>query len=194
MPGNVARDWEFSRPALDRFLAALHPERDAAAARYEQIRAKLVRFFEWRGCPFPEDHADETITRVIRKIDEGDRIQDPGTYCYGVARLVLLEAVKQRDRERRALAECTLPAPLAADDEIEGRLECLRACLRALPPDHRALIAEYYRYDGPDRIAGRKALAAALGIALNALRIRAHRLSDRLGRCVAHCCRQRGLA
>jgi DNA-directed RNA polymerase specialized sigma24 family protein len=89
--------------ALERFLASLDRDRDRAAERYEHIRARLLRFFEWRGCAFPEECADETITRVIRKIDEGTAIQDPDSYCYGVARLVLLESLKEREKEREAL-------------------------------------------------------------------------------------------
>jgi DNA-directed RNA polymerase specialized sigma24 family protein len=183
------REWQLSERALDRFLAALDRDRDAAAERYEHIRSKLLRFFEWRGCAYPDEHADETITRVMRKIDEGDTIQDPDRYCYGVARMVLLEAAKQREKEREALAQ--LPAIGACVDEVqlevERRLECLRSCLKTLPADQQTLLAEYYRDHPAGRIDGRKRLAAALGIGTNALRIRAHRLNERLARCIGQC-------
>ena len=181
------RAWQLSQRGFERFLDALHADRNAAAGRYEEIRAKLLRFFEWRGCPFPDEHADETITRVIRKIDEGERIQDPATYCHGVARLVLLEALKQREKQRVAMTQLEPLQPLADDADIERRLECLRRCMRTLPPDHQTLIAEYHGYDGADRIEGRRRLAATLGIGPNALRIRVHRLGDRLGLCVGRC-------
>lgn len=181
------RTWQLSQRGLERFLDALHTDREVAAERYEEIRAKLLRFFEWRGCAFPDEHADETITRVIRKIDEGERIQDPATYCHGVARLVLLEALKQREKQRAVMAQLDPPQPLVDEAQIERRLECLRRCMRTLPADQQALIAEYHRYDGADRIEGRKRLAATLGIGPNALRIRAHRLGERLGHCVGHC-------
>jgi len=35
-----------------------------AGARYEQLRQVLIRFFEWRGAPYPEEHADATFDRV----------------------------------------------------------------------------------------------------------------------------------
>lgn len=182
-------EWQISERALERFLAALNRDRDAAAERYEQIRSKLLRFFEWRGCTYPDEHADETITRVIRKIDEGDSIQDPDSYCYGVARLVLLEALKQREKEREALSQ--LPALAASVDEVqlevERRLSCLRSCMKTLPADQQTLVAEYYRHDTGRRIDARKQLAAALGIGINALRIRAHRLNERLGSCIGQC-------
>jgi DNA-directed RNA polymerase specialized sigma24 family protein len=187
----VARraDWQLSERALERFLAVLDRDRDAAASRYEQIRSKLLRFFEWRGCAFPDECADESITRVIRKIDEGDAIQDPDSYCYGVARLVLLEALKQREKEREALSHMP-PLSASVDEvqlEVERRLSCLRSCMKTLPADQQTLIAEYYRHDTARRIDARKALAATLGIGPNALRIRAHRLNERLSSCIGGC-------
>jgi DNA-directed RNA polymerase specialized sigma24 family protein len=194
-PGAVRRpQWELSPLAFERFLQALHPDRNTAAERYEQIRSKLLRFFEWHGCVRAEELADETITRVIRKIDQGDRIEDPDTYCHGVARLVRLESFKHQEKEREALARVPPGATLVDEAELERRLECLRACMKALPADHQALIVEYHRYDGSERIDGRKRLAARFGIGLNALRIRAHRLSERLASCVAQSLRQRGLS
>jgi DNA-directed RNA polymerase specialized sigma24 family protein len=186
------RDWQLSKRALETFLASLDRDRNAAAERYEHIRARLLRFFEWRGCEFPEECADETITRVIRKIDEGATLQDPASYCYGVARLVLLEALKTREKERQALAQIQ-PLSVYVDDvqrDVEERLECLRSCMKRLPADQQTLIAEYHRHDPESRIEGRKRLAASLGIGLNALRIRAHRLSATLGSCVGHCLEQ----
>jgi DNA-directed RNA polymerase specialized sigma24 family protein len=187
------REWQLSERALERFLASLDRNRDAAAERYESIRARLVRFFEWRGCPFPDEHADETITRVIRKIDEGAVIQDADSYCYGVARLVLLETLKEREKEREALKQMQ-PLSVCVEDvqeEVEQRLACLRTCMKRLPVDQQTLIAEYYRHDSGRRIEERKRLAATLGIGLNALRIRAHRLSANLGSCVGHCLEER---
>jgi RNA polymerase sigma factor (sigma-70 family) len=193
--GPRRREWQLSARALERFLAALDRDRDRAADRYEQIRSKLLRFFEWRGCAYPDECADETITRVIRKIDEGDAIQDPDSYCYGVARLVLLEALKQREKEREALSQMP-PLSASVDEmqlEVERRLSCLQSCMKTLPADQQTLIAEYYRHDTGRRIDARKQLAATLGIGLNALRVRAHRLNERLGSCIGECLEQREL-
>src|SRR5262245_61309060 len=83
--------------SLAKFLACLDPDPDRAGARYESLRLTLMKFFDWRGAHFPEECADETINRVIRKIDEGESIRDVPTYCQGVARLVLLEKLKGPD-------------------------------------------------------------------------------------------------
>jgi DNA-directed RNA polymerase specialized sigma24 family protein len=181
--------WQLSRPAFERFLGLLDPDPAAAAERYEHVRARLTRFFEWRGCLFPEEPADETINRVIRRIDEGEEVRDAGTYCYGVARLVLLEALKRQVKERTASAEFHRSVPAADDGEMEERLRCLRRCLNDLPAAQRDFVRDYYQGEGADKIDGRKRLAQSLGIGMNALRIRAFRLSDRLQACVTGCLR-----
>jgi hypothetical protein len=83
--------WTLSEQALARFLACLDSDRDRAGEKFESLRVMLTRFFDWRGAYFPEECADEAMNRVIRKIDEGQSIEDVPTFCYGVARLVLLE-------------------------------------------------------------------------------------------------------
>jgi hypothetical protein len=57
---------------------------------------------EWRGCPTPDDYADETINRCARKITDGEEIRDVATYCIGVARMLL------RDEPRRSLGARSL--------------------------------------------------------------------------------------
>ena len=179
--------WQLSQPAFERFLALLDPDARVAAERYEHVRAKLTRFFEWRGCTFPDEPADETINRVIRRVDEGEEVRDAGTYCYGVARLVLLEVLKRQARERSASEEFHRSVPAAEDDGMEQRLGCLRHCLSELPAAERDLVSEYYRGDGAARIDARKRLAERFGIGMNALRIRAFRSSARLQACVSAC-------
>ena len=41
---------------LAKLLDVLDADRDLAGERYEDLRRTLVRFFEWRGAPFPEEH------------------------------------------------------------------------------------------------------------------------------------------
>src|SRR5512134_1992159 len=88
---------------FDRLLASLDADRERAGERYEDLRRTLVRFFEWRGAPFPEDHADETFDRVARRLDEGITIENLGGYCYNVARLIFLETLKNPDSRRTDL-------------------------------------------------------------------------------------------
>jgi DNA-directed RNA polymerase specialized sigma24 family protein len=179
--------WQLSPPAFERFLAHLDPDPGVAAERYEEIRKRLTRFFEWRGCAFPDEPADETINRVIRRVDEGEDVRDVRSYCHGVARLVLLELTKRLAKERVASEEFHRAVPAADEDNLEQRLTCLRRCLQEMPVAQREFVREYYRGGGTDKIGSRKRMAEALGIGMNALRIRAFRLSERLQACVAGC-------
>src|SRR5690349_2354142 len=56
------------RSAFDELLSWLAPDPDAAGQQYELIRRKLIALFRCRGCLSPEDLADETINRVIKKL------------------------------------------------------------------------------------------------------------------------------
>jgi len=96
-----ARSWTLDGQSFDRLLGLLDSDRDRAGERYELIRTQLVRIFEWRGCPYPESLADETIDRVGRRLEQGEQIRaaDPALYFYGVARNVLKEYWTERRRE-----------------------------------------------------------------------------------------------
>src|SRR5215510_12590312 len=101
------RRWVLTQDAFDKLLTSLDEDRDTAGEKYLEIRNNLIRFFEWRGSPFPEDHADETINRIAKKISEGEEIRNPASYYIGVARMLLLEINRERGRQQQALSELT---------------------------------------------------------------------------------------
>jgi RNA polymerase sigma factor (sigma-70 family) len=182
---------------FERLLARLHPDRERAGHEYEAIRSKLVMFFEWRGWTAADELADETIDRVSRRLGQGEQIQgrDPFLYFHGVAKNVLREAwqtARQQKRRRYTTGVLHRPAdgrPGDADDveeahEFEKRLQCLERCLEHLEVEDRTLIQRYYRGQGGARIETRRLIAKELGIPLNALRIRIHRIRARLAGCV----------
>jgi DNA-directed RNA polymerase specialized sigma24 family protein len=174
-----------TQSAFDRLLAALDADRERAGEKYERIRQKLVTFFECRAAPSPDDEADETISRVARRLEEGEHIEHLPAYFYGVARLVLLECDRQQRREmtaRTAAAE-NRPGPTGEDP----RLPCLERCLASLPATSRGLLVSYYTADHPARIRQRQELAHLHGLPMNALRIRVHRLRVDLEACVSRC-------
>jgi DNA-directed RNA polymerase specialized sigma24 family protein len=181
----IRQKWQLTREGLDKFLVALSPERDEAARIYEALRGKLISYFDWRNCPMPEDHADEVLNRLIRKIDQGEPISDPSTYVFGIARMVLLEISRAALKERTALSELR-PVPVEADDETtQHRIVSLRECLSSLSDKDRKLITLYYENEGgASKILMRKQLARSLDLELNALRIRACRLRERLEQCM----------
>src|SRR5262249_37800195 len=167
---------ELTAEAFGRLLKAFDADRDRAGEKYEELRRVLIRFFEWRGAPFPEEHADETFDRVSRKLDADVVIANIGGYCYEVARLVCLEALKGRDSKSGSIETLGLPAtavPQTDSADATARLACLDRCLAALPRDSRELILEYYRDDGRQRIDRRRALAEQFGVPRETLANRA---------------------
>ena len=180
--------WTLTQDAFDRLLVAFGGDRETAGQKYLEIRNNLTRFFEWRGCSFPEDHADETINRMAKRVAEGEEILNHSGYAIGVARLLLLEINKGRQREQSALAEIgAAPEVYVADDTDENRLTCLRSCLQTLSPDNRELILQYYQGEKGEKIENRKKLLDRLGIPVNTLRMRALRLREKLQSCVEEC-------
>lgn len=193
---NAAREkWSLTQQALDGLLAALAPDRDAAANRYLEIHTNLVRLFEWRGCAAPDEYADEAISRCARKISEGDEIRDVATYCIGIARMLVLEmtrAIPQRTRPIEEVRELHSPAfdPTAGQ---EPREQCLEQCLGKLSPENRDLILRYYQGDKGEKIGNRQGLARLFGIPASTLRMRALRLRERLQSCAQDCVNRAGV-
>jgi RNA polymerase sigma factor (sigma-70 family) len=191
------KGWVMTAEAFEGLLSCLDSDRERAGGRYENLRRKLVKYFECRGCLAAEDYADETINRVARRIFEGKHIwtADPGSYFYGVARNVLREYWTSPDRELAAL-ECLPPVahPSSRTDDlfqseseknmIDRQLDALEHCMNVLPPESRELLIEYYKGERGDKIRNRKQLARRLGIPPNALRIRVHRIREKLEQCV----------
>jgi RNA polymerase sigma factor (sigma-70 family) len=166
-------------------LGWLDSNLEYAGRKYEEIRRKLIKIFSARGCMDAEDLTDETINRVAHGI-KGIRPTysgDPALYFYGVAQQVHLEY------SRRSSTSTSIP-PFMADTppvEIEIEYECLEKCMQSLSADNRKLILQYYQEEKRAKIDARKNLAAQLGIPLNALRIRAHRIRATLHECVQAC-------
>lgn len=182
----ATRKWSLTQEAFDQLLASFAPDREAAGKKYLEVRENLIRLFVWRGCPYPEDHADETFNRVARKISEGEEIRNTPAYVIGVARLLVLEIIKADSKQREALEEFQR-TDVSEDTQTELRIECLQQCLRGLSPDNRELILQYYQGDKRAKIENRRQLSDRLGLAINSLRMRALRLREELQTCVEKC-------
>jgi DNA-directed RNA polymerase specialized sigma24 family protein len=193
-----------TRTQLDRLLRWLDPDPDVAAGRHETLRAKLGKFFEWRGASDPPAHVDATLDRVARKLAEGEEIRtsEPAVFAYGVARNVLREGLRSAQRTvplseaPEPAAPASTPAEALVDADTAAQRErhagCLDRCLAGLDPGERAVLLRYYDGDGRARIANRVTLAAGLGVAPNALRIRVYRQRRLLEGCIDDCLKRIG--
>lgn len=180
--------WTLTGESFEQLLSFLDRDRDRAALAYDQLHRKLIKFFEWRGHPDPEHVADLTLNRVARKLEEGTvvRSPNPAAFVLGVARMVFLE-----ESRRLARQEQVEPAHFVervdasdADDEDEVRMRVLESCLEGLERDGRDFLLRYYTETGANKIALRKQIARELGVSSGVLRLRAHRLRQRLESCV----------
>ena len=188
-PAAARQKWALTQDAFDRLLNTLGSDRDTAGTRYLEIRRNLVRLFEWRGCPTPDEYADETINRCARKIGDGEEIRDVGTYCIGIARMLLREMSRDRSQQARPLEGAPEPRvqPAALEIDPDRHVQCLRRCLGKLSPETRNLILHYYQGDKGDKIKNRKSLTELFGIPASTLRMRALRVRERLQLCAENC-------
>jgi DNA-directed RNA polymerase specialized sigma24 family protein len=172
----------FEQRGFLRFLAGLNVDPMLAGEEYEKLRARLIYFFERKGCRIPAELSDETISRVARKVEEGLEIEDVFKFSYGVARLVLLEHWRDPKRVWEQLNE-RMSSPKSDREFDERRLECMKKCLHSLPPEERDLIVKNCILDKK----GKEELARSLGLTMNALRIRAFRIRAKLHKCRKTC-------
>jgi RNA polymerase sigma factor (sigma-70 family) len=183
-----------TQQAFDSLLNWLDSDRETAGSKYERIRVRLIKIFTCRGCGEADDLADETINRVTSKLGEIAQTYsgDPALYFYGVAQKVHLEYLRKRQPTQESSTGNREPGgqsawPSETSDEVEREYSCLERCMDGLPPENRRLVLEYYQEEKRAKIDHRKMLADQFGIAVNALRIRAHRLRLQLQHCVQHC-------
>lgn len=181
------KNWVLTQESFDALLDWLDPHREQAGQKYEDIRSSLIKIFTCRGCFEPEDLADETINRVTSKLKqiEGDFIGDRARYFYGVANKVHLEYLRRKPVQPSLVLSLT-------SDEVEQEFKCLETCMEQLTPENRELVLQYYQEEKKAKIDHRKMLAEKLGIASNALRIRACRIRASLLECVKACLKRTG--
>jgi DNA-directed RNA polymerase specialized sigma24 family protein len=164
-----------------RFLQWLSPDIDEAGRRHNEIHASLMRVFASRGCDRPEELADETLERVVRKIDvvapgyQGN----PAAYVYGVGKRVFWGYTRSRRVPVRCAPE-RLSAPSTGDPELERRHACLERCLDELPSEDRDLILQYYCGERSGKAENRQRLAESTCVSQQALRKRTQRIRERL--------------
>jgi len=193
----MKKEWVLTQEAFDALLSWLEADREVAARKYETIRQRLGKIFVCRGCAEAEDLADETINRVATRLPNiaAEYVGDPAAYFYAVAHKIhqeYLRKLKARpaDVPIEEAKDQSEPRTDSMGEDIEIEYECLEQCLERLPTSKRDLVLQYYQQEKQAKIDDHKRLASELGIAVNALRIRAHRIRRALEMCVHGCVEQ----
>ena len=172
---------------LDRLAA----NRELAGERYVELSRRLRTLFEYRHCPNVDELVDETLDRAGRRLLElGNQFEgeDPARYVFGVAWNVARESFRRHSPEPLPEGkEIPDPGPDDPEETEELRSACLDRCLRRLVDDDRQVALRYYRGEKRARIQHRAALARELGVSLNALRLKVHRLTRQLRQCLFQC-------
>ena len=167
---------------FDELFKLLEPDAASTQSRFSQCRRKLSRFFVWRHCEDPDNLADETIVRLLKNVNNGQKIsaQRPYSYVYGIASNVFHEYLRVR-KKNVVLTELSLSETAVTPGE-DG---CGSLCLKKLDPNKRELLVHYY-LDNEDRD---KIAEEQLG-SINALRLKIHRIKQELKRCWEDCQRR----
>ena len=188
-------DRALTKEKFNRFLAWLHPDRDLAGEKYEVIRSGLTKYFArqtchvYFNCPHADELTDETINRVVSKMDEvTDKYCEPERRIFTFAKYVRMEHLRNVEPEslRTVFADRT-------DDRLEEASEkenldrCHGQCLGRLSKKERYFITEYFKYSGQERIERRRKLATELDITKDNLAVRALRLRRALHDCLLKC-------
>ena len=176
--------WALTEESFEKLLTWLDSNRGEAAAKYESIRLRLIKYFTCNGCgDQAEDLGDETFDRVARKLERGE-IPEPFTgnkslYFLAFAKNIRLENIRKPP-------EIPPPTPVIPD-KTEDESECLEKCVPILPSDDRWLAIEYYRCEKSTKVEHHKKLAKKFGLGMAGLRTRIHRIRERLRPCIEEC-------
>lgn len=181
---------------LSRLLLRLDSDVVEAWRQYDQIRRKLVKFFECNRCSSAEENADEVLDRIAKKPDI-TQIRDIPSFAVGIARKVCFEDYRRTQRESHfedspggadSVADPRdYPAEIVEQIDEEVRFGCLKECLATLRARDRKLALDYYSAEGLKDHQHRQLIAEKAGLTMDALRVRMNRIRERLEQCVHKC-------
>lgn len=177
---------------LDGYLALLtrlDPDSRRAWQAHEDLRKKLIAYFDHNHHPEPEGLAEEVLNRIARRLDL-QRLKNIAEFAFGVARNLR----KENFRQTSMLAEVPDMETIAdtrggdgnAEDTIinhisaKKKLECFQQCMENLSEKHREMVRRYYPAENGDLEGQRLSLAADLGITVGALRTRMAYIREKL--------------
>jgi DNA-directed RNA polymerase specialized sigma24 family protein len=188
------RKRDISSEEFRRLLARLDQNPELAWSKYDQLRLKLVSYFQSFGhYAEAEELADEALDRISKK-PETYASHDLPILALGFARNMRKEMLKKTARTVRPLSQDDFPGK-DQDPEVniihridkEQRIKCFLRCMRKLMPHERWLILQYFPDENCNVEDLRKRLAEMLGIEGGTLAKRVERLRKKLESCCGRC-------
>ncbi len=98
------------------------------------------------------DIVQETAIALWKRFDTYDPARPFPAWACGYARIETLRFLRRSHRQTRISVQAALALMTTAQARValdEQREQHLAACLGALPPDHRRLVADYYFEEKP---------------------------------------------
>ena len=195
-PGRKS-SWTDTQDSFRSLLYWLDNGEDSEGRSYIEMRRRLVLFFDRKNCSAPELLADETLSRVSRRLQEEGTItgESPARYCYITAKFVFLEYTRNAGSRAISLDDISKSngrvsniAEVSVENELKERmLDCLEECALSLDASARDLIFDYYSGNSAEKIENRRKITEKMGISPNALAIKAYRIRLKLEACVSKC-------
>ena len=183
------RKRETSEEQFRLLLKRLDAVEERAWEIHDNLRRKLIWFFESDFPVQAEDLSEEALDRIARKL-ETEEIKNIAEFAFGVARNLRREALRRNVIATRLIASGALGTPAHSGEnpeqvvmhrlDLDRKLACYRECLQRLSPEDRNLLSRYYPEDGAGLEQRREELARELQISMGALRTKMARLREQL--------------
>ena len=174
----MAITWTLTANGFERLLGALDEDRERAAVEYARLHARITALFGWWGSEDCDALADATMDRVVLTLENGKQIPRRSFQAYvkGVARMIFHE-YQRAARQQRAISYLAQldSRPI---DPAAPLLDRLDPELARLSEEDRGLVLRYYGDGRKEDI--RRQLACEFGMSVSNLRLRAHRIRQRL--------------
>lgn len=173
------------REAFALFLESLSTDTEEAGRLYMRLHQKLMGFFSLKGLADPVSAADETIDRAAIKIKAGTPVPRVDKYCFGIARFIIKERLRQTRREISSFLKFVENLADSTDERVERIYRTLKPCFEQLASEEQKLMLDYcHVLRGRARAEYRRQLALKMKTTVLALRMRVTRLRDSLSDCV----------
>jgi RNA polymerase sigma factor (sigma-70 family) len=190
----------------DSSLRALQTTKRRFELGADLLRVRLKLFFARRCTRSDEvdelqDCIQETLMRVMRRVEKGEEILNLEACAVETAKYVHLEFLHRKATERTRMKPVMEDGvdPLervsakAAEPHLELRAACIHECLKILKDDERALVTSWYAEpSGGAKIAHHRSLSEQQAIPASTLRVRVFRLVNRLRKCSEDCMEKEG--
>lgn len=173
--------------SLQKLLEICSSNQDEAGVAYNELRNSLVRFFQIKGDSDPDEAADLTLDRVALKISKDTPIENLTSFCFGVARFIFLERLRQTKKLNGAADEFYRNRDLSqfAGETDDGEFSVFRECFEKLTSAEKLFLRDYFADMSSSELdKHRRQLSLENDITLNNLRLKVFRLRQRLENCV----------